>query len=314
MNVTIVGAGLMGSGVAQVFLVSGHQVVLHDQSGTALRNAQAGIKEICVMLDVEVDFSRLTLDADLQHATRQADVVIEAVVEDLEVKRAIFQEIAKVAKPNAILASNTSAIPISEIAAGLSNPGQIVGTHFWNPPWAVDLVEVVEGEQTHPDVVERTIRLLSDLCLQPVHVRRDVPGCIGNRLQHALKREAIALIENGICDAETVDTVVKSGFGLRLATLGPLEQSDLVGLDLTLRIHETLIPDLDTTPGPAPLLRKRVAEGNTGMSTGKGFRDWTPESAAQVKLRLNESLVMLGKARIAKLQCQPIKETGNTDK
>ena len=302
MNVTIVGAGLMGSGIAQVFLVSGHHVTLHDQSGKALEDSQAEIRDICSNLDVEVDFSLLTLDPDIQNATRNADVVIEAVVENLDVKRTIFQEISKVVNPDAILASNTSAIPISEIAADLPNPEQVVGAHFWNPPWAVDLVEVVQGEQTRPDIVERMMQLLSDLCMQPVHVRHDVPGFIGNRLQHALKREAIALVENGICDAETVDTVVKSGFGVRLATLGPLEQSDLVGLDLTLRIHETLIPDLDTTPEPAPLLRKRVAEGHTGMNAGKGFRDWTPESAAQVKTRLKQNLTALGKARIAKLQ------------
>lgn len=313
MNVTIVGAGLMGTGIAQVFLVAGHDVVLHDFCDDALSEARAGIEDIYSQLQLVPDFSRLALDEDLAHAVEAADVVIEAVVENLEVKRDIFDRMSKSAGPDTILASNTSAIPIGKIAAGLNNPGRIVGTHFWNPPWAVDLVEVVQGKETLPEIVQRMMQLLSDACMQPVHVRRDVPGCIGNRLQHALKREAIALVENGICDAETIDTVVKSGFGRRLAALGPLEQSDLVGLDLTLRIHETLISDLDTTPGPAALLKQRVAEGKVGMAAGKGFRDWTPDTAAQVKRRLSESLAANGRARIAKLQSKTSTILRSTD-
>jgi 3-hydroxybutyryl-CoA dehydrogenase len=130
-----------------------------------------------------------------------------------------------------------------------------------------------------------------------VHVRRDIPGFIGNRLQHALKREAIALLAAGVADAETIDRVVKDGFGARLAVLGPLEQSDLVGLDLTLDIHETLIPTLDRTEGPHPLLRRLVAEGKLGMKSGEGFRRWTREEADGVHARLRDFLVALAKRR-----------------
>ena len=301
MNVAIIGAGLMGSGIAQVFLVAGHDVIVHDRDQGALEESSNRIRDIYGLLKLEPDLDRLVLEEDLQQAVTNADFVIEAVIEDLEAKKDLFRRLSESAPAEAILASNTSAIPITLIAAGANDPGRIVGTHFWNPPWAVDLVEVVQGEQTSPETVSRMIQVLSDLQMQPVHVKRDVPGCIGNRLQHALKREAIALVENGICDAETVDTVVKSGFGQRLAALGPLKQSGMLGLELTLRIHETLIPDHDRTPGPAPLLRKRDAEGNAGMVTGKGFRSWTPETAAEVRLRLSESLVAQGRARIARL-------------
>lgn len=303
MKVAVVGAGLMGSGIAQVFLVAGHEVVLNDQSDVALEAAKSRIEDIYSLLQVDADLSRLALERDLAIAVEAADLVIEAIVEDLDIKRDLFQRISKHAHPDAIFATNTSSIPVGDIAQGLADPGRLVGAHFWNPPWAVALVEVIQGRETRPAVVSRIMQVLADLHMQPVHVKRDVPGCVGNRLQHALKREAIALVENGICDAETVDTVVKSGFGLRLPILGPLEQSDLVGLDLTLRIHETLISDLDRTPGPAPLLQQRVAEGNTGMKAGKGFRDWTTERAAEVRERLDNSLVAHGRARIAKLQC-----------
>ena len=131
------------------------------------------------------------------------------------------------------------------------------------------LVEVIQNEATSDDVVARTMALMAGAGLKPVHVRKDIPGFIGNRLQHALKREAIALVADGICDAETIDDVTKEGFGARLSVLGPLEQSDLVGLELTLAIHETLIADLDRTPGPHPYLRARVAEGKVGMKGGR---------------------------------------------
>jgi 3-hydroxybutyryl-CoA dehydrogenase len=131
----------------------------------------------------------------------------------------------------------------------------------------------------------------------PVHVRRDIPGFVGNRLQHAMKREAIALVAAGVCDAETIDTVVKEGFGARMAVLGPMEQSDLVGLNLTLDIAEVLYRDLDHTAGPHSLLREKVKSGKLGMKTGEGFRKWTPEAADAVRKRLSHFLVEQAKAK-----------------
>jgi len=172
----------------------------------------------------------------------------------------------------------------------------VVGTHFWNPPHLVPLVEVIQNEWTTADVVNRSIALLTAAGRKPVHVRRDIPGFIGNRLQHALKREAIALVAAGVCDAETIDVVVKSGFGARMAVLGPMEQSDLVGLDLTLDISAVLAADLDRTAGPHPFLREKVKAGKLGMKTGEGFRRWTPEAAEAVRERLRRFLAAQAKA------------------
>jgi 3-hydroxybutyryl-CoA dehydrogenase len=166
----------------------------------------------------------------------------------------------------------------------------VVGTHWWNPPYLVPLVEVVQAEATSTDVVSRAMELLATAGKSPVHVLRDIPGFVGNRLQHALWREAFALVGDGVCDAETVDRVVKSGFGLRLPMLGPMETADLVGLDLTLAIHEYILPYLDRTPGPAPILREKVERGELGMKTGRGFRPWTEDQAQSVRERLIDQL------------------------
>ncbi|MEM9812981.1 MAG: 3-hydroxyacyl-CoA dehydrogenase NAD-binding domain-containing protein, partial [Pseudomonadota bacterium] len=184
------------------------------------------------------------------------------------------------------LASNTSVMPITDIMGGLSDRTRALGTHWWNPPHMIPLVEVIRTEWTSDPVIETTMSLLSQVGKTPVRVDKDVPGFIGNRLQHALWREAISLVERGICDAEAVDTVVKSCFGRRLAVLGPLENADLVGTDLTLDIHATVLADLEARPGPSPYLEALVAEGRLGMKSGQGFRTWTEAEAAAVRARV----------------------------
>jgi 3-hydroxybutyryl-CoA dehydrogenase len=226
-----------------------------------------------------------------------AEIVIEAAPERLDVKRAIFAALEQAAPAGAILASNTSAIPITQIADGLRNKDRVLGAHFWNPPHLVPLVEVVLMTPENRPAAERLAAVLRAAGRHPVLVHRDIPGFIGNRLQHALKREAIALVAAGVCDAETIDDVVKQGFGSRLGVLGPLEQSDLVGLDLTKNIHDTLIPDLDVTPTTHPYLLDLVEKGERGMKTGKGFRRWTPEQADAVRERLRRALVEGAKRR-----------------
>ena len=158
------------------------------------------------------------------------------------------------------------------------------------------LVEVIANEETSAETVRKTMELLRHARKTPVHVRRDIPGFVGNRLQHAMKREAIALVAAGVCDAETVDIVVKEGFGARMAVLGPMEQSDLVGLDLTRDIAEVLYADLDRTAGPHPYLREKVEAGKLGMKTGEGLRRWKPGEADVVRARLSRFLVERAKA------------------
>jgi 3-hydroxybutyryl-CoA dehydrogenase len=206
----------------------------------------------------------------------------------------LFAEIERHARPDAILASNTSVIPITDIMQGLNKRERALGTHWWNPPFLVPLVEVIETRWTSPEVVAWTMELHQAAGKKPAHVKKDVPGFIGNRLQHALWREAIALVEHGICDAETVDTVIKASFGRRLAVLGPLENADLVGTDLTLAIHNTVLPAIDSRPGPSPYLQSLVASGKLGFKSGEGFRKWKPEEQAALR---SEVLRHLKKAR-----------------
>ena len=228
---------------------------------------------------------------------RGADWVFEAAPEKLPLKQEIFAAIEPLVAPNAILASNSSAIPSTEIGRHLTHRERVVGTHFWNPPHLVPLVEVIQNEKTSAEVVQRTMGLLRQAGKVPVHVRRDIPGFVGNRLQHAMKREAIALVAAGVCDAETIDTVVREGFGARTAVLGPMEQSDLVGLDLALDIAEVLYGNLDRTAGPPAFLRDKVKAGKLGMKTGEGFRKWTVEQADAVRNRLSRFLAEQAKAR-----------------
>lgn len=290
-TIAVIGAGLMGHGIAWIFLAGGWPVRLHDPLPEALAAVPEKLGAVAALLEVEeVPLARLTLCSDLAEAVQDADFIFEAAPEKLELKQDLFARLGKLARADALLATNTSALPIAQIAANMADKSRLAGTHFWNPPHLVPLVEVIEMEGVNAGAVVAFMALLDEAGRQPVHVRKDVPGFIGNRLQHALKREAIALVANGICDAETIDTVVKSGFGKRLSVLGPLEQSDLVGLDLTIAIHDSLIPDLDVTPNVHPLLAQKVAEGKLGMKTGEGFRSWTPETAQAVRNRLSAFL------------------------
>jgi 3-hydroxybutyryl-CoA dehydrogenase len=291
LDVAIVGAGLMGHGIAQVFAVQGARVTLHEPYPDVLASAPERIAHNLRTLGQDpAAAERVALVGDLEAAVATADWVFEAAPEDMALKQELFAGLEAAAPPSCVLASNSSVMRISEIAARMSNPERAVGTHWWNPPYLVPLVEVIQGERTAPEIVDRTLRLLARAGKTPVHVRRDVPGFIGNRLQHALWRQAFELVEQGVCDAEAVDTVVKAAFGPRLAVLGPVENADLIGLDLTLQIHDYVLPTLDPPSEPARGLRDRVAEGRLGMRTGTGYRTWTPEAAADVRARLLQHL------------------------
>jgi 3-hydroxybutyryl-CoA dehydrogenase len=297
-RIAVIGAGLMGHGIAWRLAAAGHQVRVQDPDAAALASLKARLDEISTLLRKDdAVAARVTGERELASAVADADFVIEAAPERLELKQALFEELEKRAPEKAVLCTNTSAMPIATIARRVADKKRVVGTHFWNPPHLVPLVEVVlMGDDNRP-AAQAATALLRDAGWHPVLVCRDIPGFVGNRLQHALKREAIALVAAGVCDAKTVDDVVKLGFGARLAVLGPLEQSDLVGLDLTKAIHDVLMPDLDTTPRSHPYLDELVARGDFGMKSGKGFRSWTREEAAEVRERLRDFLVGLAERR-----------------
>jgi 3-hydroxybutyryl-CoA dehydrogenase len=298
LKIGVVGGGLMGHGIAYLFAAAGHRVGIYEPSPLVRSSMPRRLQLIVELLDDDPRLlQRIESHDMLAPAMREAAFVFEAAPEKLPLKQKIFAELEGAVAPTTVLASNSSAIPSTEIGRHLVHRDRVVGTHFWNPPHLVPLVEVIQNEKTGDDVVRQTMELLRRAGKTPVHVRRDIPGFVGNRLQHAMKREAIALVAAGVCDAETIDTVVREGFGARTAVLGPMEQSDLVGLDLALDIAEVLYAHLDRTAGPHPLLRDKVRGGKLGMKTGEGLRTWTPEQAEAVRARLSRFLAEQARTR-----------------
>ena len=290
-RIAVIGAGLMGHGIAQVFALAGHDVTITDSHKPNLDSAKQRIAaNLRDLGDDEKAVERVRPVTDLGDCVRDADFVVEAVLEDMPLKQKIFGEIEQHVRPTTILASNTSVMPITEIMQGLKRRERALGTHWWNPPFLVPLVEVIETQWTSPQAIDFTMKLHAAAGKKPAHVKKDVAGFIGNRLQHALWREAVSLVEHGICDAETVDNVIKAAFGRRLAVLGPLENADMVGTDLTLAIHKTVLPDIESRPGPSPYRERLVAEGKLGFKSGEGFRKWSPGEQAALRAKVVQHL------------------------
>jgi len=272
----VVGAGLMGRGIAGVLAGGGLDVVLHDVQPDVLDQAVPAARSVALSQAGATAVAapgQVRASAELSAAVRGADLVVEAVAENIEVKQEVFARISAAA-PAAVLATNTSVLPVTAIAERAEHPRRVLGTHWWNPPDLIPVVEVIPGALTAEDVTGRVMSLLRGLGKTPVRVNRDVPGFIGNRLQHALWREAIALVADGICDADTVDLVARNTVGLRLARMGPIENADYVGLDLTLAIHSAVLPALSADAEPSPLLRALVQRGDLGAKSGQGFFPW----------------------------------------
>jgi len=297
-KIGVIGGGLMGHGIAYLLAAAGHEVGVFEPDAECRASLPQRLNAIAELLgDDPALIARISARDQMAPAVREASFVFEAAPEKLPLKQRVFAELESVVAADTVLASNSSAIPTTDIGRDLKHRERVVGTHFWNPPHLVPLVEVIQNEKTSPIVVIKTIELLREAGKTPVHVRRDVPGFVGNRLQHAMKREAVALVAAGVCDAETIDIVVKEGFGARTAVLGPMEQSDLVGLNLTLDIAEVLYAHLDNTPGPHAFLREKVNAGKLGMRTGEGMRQWEPGEADAVRIRLSRFLAEQARAR-----------------
>ena len=296
--VAVLGGGLMGAGIAQVFAAADFAVRVYEPIDEARATVTARIAENLRMVGGdESAVEAVTVYADLEPVVSKAGFVTEAVPEKLELKRSIFADLERLALPNAILASNSSVIPISKIADGLETADRMVGTHWWNPPYLIPLVEVIKGAKTSTETIDSTMALLRKLGKEAAYIQKDVPGFVANRLQHALWREAIAMVAEGICDARTVDACIKNSLGQRLGVLGPLENADMVGLDLTLDIHRTIIPELDRCAGPNPYLEAQVEAGKLGFKTREGFMTWTDDEMASLRRRLAEYLVRAQRER-----------------
>lgn len=299
-KIAVIGAGLMGHGIGQIFAVHGHDVTLVDLDEKILSSATVGIRNNLELMadhdfitpeEIDAALARLSITTDTEKGVDGADFVVEAVVENLEVKQNIFKKLDQLCPISTILASNTSVISITEIARESVEKKRIVGTHFWNPPHLIPLVEVVPGAETLPETVDATYDLLLSVGKHPVKVKKDVPGFVANRLQHALWREAISIVENDIADAATVDECIKFGFGLRLPVLGPMENSDMVGNDLVLAIHDYILEHIESSPDPSPLLREKVAKGELGFKSGQGFQSWSEKEIAASRKDLQQYLL-----------------------
>jgi 3-hydroxybutyryl-CoA dehydrogenase len=286
-RIAVIGAGMMGQGCSQAFAMAGYEVRLQSLDDEPFRGVRDRIRGDLAFLaekglgspdDVGGVLALITTTTDLAEALDGADFVLECIFENLEAKRALFGQMEALVAPDVILATNTSVIRISEIAEACGLPGRVVGAHWWNPAYLVPIVEIIPGEKTTAETVERTARLMAGAGKLPVYVKKDAPGFVGNRLLHALYREAMYIVEQGIADPATVDLVLKYGPGMRFQVMAPFEHMDMVGLDLGIAVESYLWPHLADAHEVFPMLTERVARGELGFKTGGvGFHTWSPE-------------------------------------
>lgn len=300
-TIAIVGCGLMGRGLAAVFALANHGVRVYDAFAEALWSApekigqemghfvKAGLIEAGL---AQGALHRISPQAELSKAVAGADLVIECAPEKMELKQGLFKELDALCPGDVILASNTSVMSVTEIGALAAKKDRILGTHFWNPPLLIPLVEVVQTVHTAPEVIEKTMAVINGAGKKPIRVKKDVPGFVGNRMQHALWREAFHILDEGIADAATIDEAIRHGFGLRLPKLGPMENADMIGLDLALDIHEYILKFLCDDKKPSRSLQELVKKGHLGFKTnGQGFQTWSESDMDKSKVGLIDYLV-----------------------
>ena len=300
-NVVVVGAGMMGNALAQVFASNPDlHVTLKTRSLKDGRwqpienNLDIMIARGAATEQEKKDImSRIHFETDDAKAYSDADFVIECFPEVMETKQQLLCTIENYCSDKCILATNSSVMSSTEIGSKCKHPERVVGAHFWNPGHLIPLVEVIKSDKTEEWVIDETMELMTSCGKKPVYCKKDVPGFIANRMQHALWREAISIVEHGIADAATVDEAVRYSFGLRLPQLGPMQNADLVGTDLTYNIHDYILKDLEDTHEPSPLLKQLRDEGKIGFKTGEGFQKWTPEQVVKSNADLNEYLIRM---------------------
>lgn len=288
----VIGGGIMGGDIATVFAAHGWTVHVMSPSLKTREALPARIAAGLAKLGAPAGHAA----AVQAHAELKAipwsgiDIVVEAATEDLPLKQKLFAEVESLAKPGIPLASNTSNFPIGEIAKGLKHPQRVAGMHFFMPAHLVPLVEVVSSPLTDAAVAQSLVQLLKDLNKAPIWVKKDVPGFVGNRLQHAMMREALYLIAEGVTDAEGIDTAVRQGFGFRFIACGPMMQKEMSGWDTNYLVGEALYPHLHTEQAPPQFLKDMVAKGRTGMKAKAGMWDWDEEKIRKEKSRIEKAL------------------------
>lgn len=302
----VIGTGMMGPGIAGSLALGGvRTTILSRHEETAAKGLESARLQLRVlaenglaeMIEVREAFERLEASAAFDRTIGNADLVIESAPENMDLKQKLFARMDSLADKSAVLASNTSGLSITAIASRCRRPERVLTAHFWNPPHLMPLVEIVQAEKTSPQIAQRVRDLLAACGKVPVIVKRDRPGQLGNRLQMALVREAAYIVEEGIAEVEDVDLVVKNGFGLRMPAYGIFEHQDAVGLDMGLGIVDYIAQDLYNLPKAPNLYRAKVAQGDLGAKTGKGFYDWSKKSIDEVKAQRDRFVIEVLRGR-----------------
>ncbi len=302
-NIAVIGAGLMGHGIALEYALAGYEVTINDVDDDALDESWKRIRESAKLMQqfgltdaesTEAAIGRIRSDASLDSAAERADFVVEAMIEDLEKKNAVYRRLDEICPSHTIFASNSSSFMPSLMAAVTKRPDRFVGAHYFNPPYLIPLVEVIRGKETSDETVDLITAILHRLGKTPVQVCKEVPGLIANRIQAAVWREILTLVQDGVATPEDIDRVMTTSTGRRWAVAGPFETTDLAGLDLKEAILAELLPSIASSPDVPEVLREQVARGELGVKTGHGFRgEWTPERIVETRARLAHALTTI---------------------
>jgi 3-hydroxybutyryl-CoA dehydrogenase len=303
-RVGVLGLGTMGHGIAQTFAAAGCLVTAYDEAeaarSTAIDRIRSNLMQMAAegLIDasaVEETVERITVVDQPRLAVEGAEYVVEAVLENLPLKQTLFPQLESWISPDAVLASNTSTFPMTQISKNMQHPERAINTHWFNPPHLVPVVEVVPGEQTSPEVTELTLDLHKRIGKQAVRINREIPGLLVNRVQIAMIREVFHLWDQGIASAEDIDTAIRGSMGFRMAANGPLEIADFGGLDVWLKVFEGLAPEIRSDSGVPGRVQEIVDNGNYGMKTGKGIYDYPPEVAEQKRQERDQRFMALAK-------------------
>ncbi|MDO8794278.1 MAG: 3-hydroxyacyl-CoA dehydrogenase NAD-binding domain-containing protein [Vicinamibacterales bacterium] len=282
----VVGGGTMGADIAASFAATGWDIVIANPRDRMRETLVQRFTSALTRLGGTFDEDRLRVyDSVAELPWSEIDLLIEAAPENLDTKRALFAEMERLAKPETPLCSNSSALPISDIGAGLQTQHRMLGAHYFMPAHLVPGVEIVCSERTDPGVADGVAAIIESTGKVAIRVKRDIPGFLCNRIQHALAREAIDLVARGIATVEDIDRAVRYGFGFRYIAAGPLLQKDHSGIDVHAAVAATIYPDLCNDTTPSAYLTNLAASGAIGMKAGRGFYEWTAESIAEEKRR-----------------------------
>ncbi len=304
-TVAVVGAGTMGPGMAATFSRYGFDTYLSDINNEQIEKARGTIDFVFKTLvgggfltaeEAEAAKGRITLTTNQAEAVGNADFVVETVPERIEIKKAVFEDLAKQARPGVILASNTSGIPITALQDGIAEPNRVVGMHWSNPPHLIPVIEVIKGAQTDGETVETIKEIIARIGMVAGIVDKDVPGFVENRILYAIMREALHLLDEGVASAQDIDTITKWGIGYKLSVIGPLELLDVAGLDIYTAVASYLNKDLSNNTGISSTVTEKVDAGKLGLKTQGGLFEYTPEQIAELAQKRGRLLVATRKA------------------